>query len=790
MDVLKGIAMSRAVVLSMLLALLFSLLFTADLQSQSATELPASAYSYYPPKNDKDSWQRLYLLLSSTFINVVNEGQVDLDSGLCKASSSLGLSRFTILAEGFGDPELFKQSQWIDRRDPGTGARLLSKAKGRTHLQLLLLLGSYYAFQPGSYQQSQDSAKYFLAKAIEESKTLKEEKLGRHALCLLGKIFIEVDEKKGDSIYNLLIEQCRQAGDNETEAKALVYRSRFTPVLASTFQRKIDDSQLAVEKYETLGNTEGEINALTDIGYLLTVSGQLQSAHEIFLKAYNLAESIHFPYMHYNAQALSMITTFQGKFGEPLRYTLQMIKVSENCRDSIGWGYFHSTLALLLKSEGRDRESLAISEKAIERFVKDRNPTLFNLLVDVINHMGEQGRAKEALDLALDISKKVNSPVTFADQFFFHNAFAACYLNLNQFGLAQMHINKMDSLETKAEAIRGPLRRSAVNYQLGILYMKKGEYREARKLFEKHFSTVSIGMRNLPSDLDIYRRLIYVDSVLGDKDAAIAHYNKYTQLLDSNFQVTKIRQAEELQVKYQINEKETEIVSLTQQAQLEKANSDRASLIKNLTLAGIIASIGVVILLFRQNRLKQKTNKVITDKNQQLEVLVTDKERLLKDKEWLMKEIHHRVKNNLQIVMSLLNSQSIYIDKDDALNAIHDTRRRVHAMALIHQKLYLSESIAAISMPEYINDLVHYVRDSFDTGRRVIFEQDIERIDLDVSQAIPLGLIINEGIVNAIKYAFPDGRKGIVRINLHYEDAENLVLTISDNGIGLAKILV
>ena len=160
-------------------------------------------------------------------------------------------------------------------------------------------------------------------------------------------------------------------------------------------------------------------------------------------------------------------------------------------------------------------------------------------------------------------------------------------------------------------------------------------------------------------------------------------------------------------------------------------------------------------------------------------------DRLIKEKEWLLKEIHHRVKNNLQIVMSLLNSQSVFIDNDAALTAIHDSERRVHAMALIHQKLYLSENISRIAMAEYIDELVSYVHDSFDIGNRVVFRQSVEPMNLDVSQAIPLGLIINEGIVNAIKYAFPNERKGIVTISLHYEDTGHLLLEISDNGIGL-----
>ena len=171
----------------------------------------------------------------------------------------------------------------------------------------------------------------------------------------------------------------------------------------------------------------------------------------------------------------------------------------------------------------------------------------------------------------------------------------------------------------------------------------------------------------------------------------LVHYKKYTQLLDSSFRVTKIRQAEELQVMYQTEEKENQIALLNQQSKLEQANLKQATLVKNLTIAGIIAALIIAGLLYRQSRLRKKNNTVITHKNEQLQHFLTEKE-------WLLKEIHHRVKNNLQIVMSLLNSQSAYIDNEPALTAIHDSQHRVHAMSLIHQKLYNSENVSSIDM--------------------------------------------------------------------------------------------
>lgn len=135
--------------------------------------------------------------------------------------------------------------------------------------------------------------------------------------------------------------------------------------------------------------------------------------------------------------------------------------------------------------------------------------------------------------------------------------------------------------------------------------------------------------------------------------------------------------------------------------------------------------------------------------------------------------------------MSLLNSQSAYINNELALTAIHDSQHRVQAMSLIHQKLYSSDNVSSINISLYVRELVSYLADSFITGQRVRFEFDVEPLELDVSQAVPLGLILNEAITNAIKYAFPDERNGIITISLSIDADQVCKLTISDNGIGL-----
>jgi two-component sensor histidine kinase len=154
-----------------------------------------------------------------------------------------------------------------------------------------------------------------------------------------------------------------------------------------------------------------------------------------------------------------------------------------------------------------------------------------------------------------------------------------------------------------------------------------------------------------------------------------------------------------------------------------------------------------------------------------------------KNKEWLLKEIHHRVKNNLQIVMSLLNSQAAYRHDSKTLSAIHESQHRVHTISLIHQKLY--QKVALVEMASYIRELTEYLSDSFHIHSRIEFKLAVVPLDLDVTIAVPLGLLINEAVTNCLKYAFPAGRAGTVCISIRQEAGESYLLSIADDGMGL-----
>jgi PAS domain S-box-containing protein len=159
----------------------------------------------------------------------------------------------------------------------------------------------------------------------------------------------------------------------------------------------------------------------------------------------------------------------------------------------------------------------------------------------------------------------------------------------------------------------------------------------------------------------------------------------------------------------------------------------------------------------------------------------------LKEKEVLLKEIHHRVKNNLQIISSLLNLQSTYIQDQQALGLFKESQNRVRSMALIHEKLYQSKDIARIDFAEYIRNLAgNLIRSYGSSPAMVRLDIDADQISLGVDTAIPCGLIINELVTNSLKYAFPAGRRGEIRVALKHENGDGLYrLVVADNGVGL-----
>jgi two-component sensor histidine kinase len=278
-----------------------------------------------------------------------------------------------------------------------------------------------------------------------------------------------------------------------------------------------------------------------------------------------------------------------------------------------------------------------------------------------------------------------------------------------------------------------------------------------------------------------------LDTFQKNYEAAVYDLLQFNKINDSLFNETKIRHIKQMEVEYETEKKENEIKIkdqsiriLNQKSELQLNRLQQANLIKDITIVSVLLLSTIIGLLYRQYRQKKKSNEVITQKNELLQHLLTEKE-------WLLKEVHHRVKNNLHTVICLLESQARYLE-NDALKAIESSQHRIYAMSLIHQKLYQSDDVKAIDMALYLPEFVRYLNDSFGTQRQIRFKMDIEPLLLGVSQAIPIALIVNEAVTNSIKYAFPKSKSGIIEIRMHKVQQE-IILFIADNGIGINPVI-
>jgi two-component sensor histidine kinase len=263
-----------------------------------------------------------------------------------------------------------------------------------------------------------------------------------------------------------------------------------------------------------------------------------------------------------------------------------------------------------------------------------------------------------------------------------------------------------------------------------------------------------------------YNSMYNVFSAASRFDSALYYYKLADALDDSLNNVAKTSEVVHLQTKYETGKKELEITRLHTEASAR--NKQIVMLVAALAIfALLIAFMG---WLYHRNR---KQRQQITAQSKKLEIM--------------MKELHHRVKNNLQIVSSLLSLQTYKVQDEEAVLVLKESQQRVQAMSFIHQRLYKTESLTAVNMKEYLTDLAEslvssygYNRDEFD------LYISVEKEMLDIDKALPIGLIINELVTNSLKYAYSNIHRPSLYITLRQEEAK-LVCSIKDNGIGIEE---
>ncbi|MBC7851410.1 MAG: ATP-binding protein, partial [Chitinophagaceae bacterium] len=322
-------------------------------------------------------------------------------------------------------------------------------------------------------------------------------------------------------------------------------------------------------------------------------------------------------------------------------------------------------------------------------------------------------------------------------------------------------------------------------------YAQLGDFQTAYDYGQKYFELMKNFYRNSITELSKLDNLLKED-VTNSEILYLSSINKLKELrFLRELELTRNLQ-EEAQLKDSILQKEKllsaalerentsqskELISQQQMSdylklesteQQKKLRAERR--VRIILIVGVFALVTLGAVTLHQYRGVKSKKEIIQRQANDLQVL--------------MKEIHHRVKNNLQIISSLLDIQSLNLTDKQAVEAIKEGRNRVQSMAILHQHLYHEENIRGIIMPNYIANLAENLFASYNINPdKISLKTDIEKLNLDVDTVIPLGLVINELVSNSLKYAFKNGQHGSVYISLKEKD-NGLELVVKDSGQG------
>ncbi|AYL95367.1 sensor histidine kinase [Mucilaginibacter celer] len=486
----------------------------------------------------------------------------------------------------------------------------------------------------------------------------------------------------------------------------------------------------------------------------------------------NECNQVHYPYLEYIYLPMYIFYMDNGLYEKGFELAQKSFELEKKNKDPLALADCYSALSRFYANAKQQQKSIDFLKLAITQM--KIHPSMFgNKIPETVTVISSMLRYKKRDREALAFLQKSIREFPAddaAEAARYEQELGRCYQKIDNSQAEKYLLKSYNYLFKKKQAFQND------HFEMAQFYVETRSYAKAKPYLDRIFKTVK---QKLPlSRRSNLEYLAYkVDSAAGNYRSALTHLSKNKAL--DNLYLTEKREhdMQDFDVKYETKKKEDQIKMLNQKAALEKGDMQRLTLVKNVTIGGILLTLFIAFLLYRQSAQRKKNNQVISQKNDLLQHLLTEKE-------WLLKEVHHRVKNNLHTVICLLESQAVYLE-NDALKAIENSQHRIYAMSLIHQKLYQSEDIKTIDMGIYLPEFIGYLKDSFGTGSQILFELNIEPIKLGVSYAVPLSLIINEAVTNALKYAFPDNRAGKITVYM-YRTGLIIRLIIADNGVGIS----
>jgi two-component sensor histidine kinase len=744
--------------------------------------------------NEDTTKVNLLIEISSIYCEKDPSGPTVADSALYYGNMALALSKSLHDGPGIIESSFIVCKRFIQNNDVKDAQEIIKAVYGEEQVRLLIVMAEHYTFLPGTQTANLDLAYPYIKRAIDVSSAIHSVYWRDQSLNILGKYYFTRGEfTPGKNAYLQIINYYKKTGDKLTEADWWNELYHYMPDNDSTYAEEIRCATNAMNIYK-------QYHKVKDLAYIMDDMATTNSFHNNFdlsidleSKAIQLLKSDHVVKLFKQYARLSDYYLSKGNFNKALYCALESQKSAELLKQPLGLNY--QLIADIYRQMGDPLNSIKYYKLCLasnETIVNAHNT--FMMVRYIVQGLIETGQPAQGLAFIKGFINKY-PPVKLSDQEIVASVFGDCYNALRNFKLAEKYY--LDMIRLHALTQKDKIREIFVSAEISSpeAYYIISKFYTDQKRFKESVPYIKQVLSSSLSPIMLKNAKIIaskIDSASGNYQAALVDFKRATKLKDSLFTAAQNTELTMLKVQFNTEQKEKNIQLLEKEAQLQKKKIEQAEQRKQFSY-GIFVLLGIVIItLYSRYYNNQKSNRLLKAQKQEideqyhsLQAMNQKQKVLLTEKEWLMRELHHRVKNNMQIIMGLLSSQAAYLKDDIAIKTVTESQHRIQAMSLIHQKLYKTNNVTNIYMPEYIYELVDYLKESFKTERCIYFGLQIDHIFLDVLQAVPVGLILNEVITNAIKYAFPYSEEDKITIRLALLDTRDVHLVIGDNGRGL-----
>lgn len=485
---------------------------------------------------------------------------------------------------------------------------------------------------------------------------------------------------------------------------------------------------------EELGDKRTMAIALNNMAIVLESQGLVDKAIEYFIRSLKANEEIG----NKGTAPLHNIADIhfeQGDYDKALEFSFRCLSIEEEFGNSVAMTFSLFTIGDVYSMQG-----------------------------DTVNAMAYFSRSL-ALSETIDYKRGIAGAVV---------RIGEIYLNQGDFIKAKENLFRALRIEEEIESQQGII--GSLN-SVGVMYRELGDYQKAIEYSSRSLSGAQeVGV--MLETMDAAKNLYEAYSATGRFKKAFEMLQLYMATKDSVENEKNLKEVIRQGYRYDYEkqslsdsiafQQQKELDALTHEAQLDKAANQRDALLTILGLLLLLIAIG-----FRGFRRKQKINALLERKNE--------------EKTAMMKEIHHRVKNNLQVVNSLLRLQSYEIEDQKVVDMFEESQHRVLSMALLHEKMYRSDDIKHINIHDHFTLLIQDLVKSYAVGKEIKLDIEVGDVDIGIKTLVPLGLIINEIITNALKYAFEGRKGGSLKVHLNQLEDNKFELIIGDDGVGMDK---